>query len=53
MAELAAQGNSNKAIAAQLVVTVHTIEVHLSKAYAKLGVRSGNQLAGRLGEPKD
>jgi DNA-binding CsgD family transcriptional regulator len=29
-------------------VTVHTVEVHLSRAYAKLGVRSRGQLAQRL-----
>ena len=46
--ELAAGGQSNKAIAQTLFVTVHTVEVHLSHAYAKLGVRSRTQLAGRL-----
>jgi DNA-binding CsgD family transcriptional regulator len=46
--ELAAGGLSNKQIASTLVVTVHTIEVHLAHAYAKLGVRSRSQLAGRL-----
>src|SRR4051794_20837895 len=35
-------------IAQALFVTVHTVEVHLSHAYAKLGVRSRTQLAGRL-----
>jgi DNA-binding CsgD family transcriptional regulator len=47
-ARLAAEGLSNKEIAAQLFVTVHTIEVHLSHAYAKLGVRSRAQLGQRL-----
>jgi DNA-binding CsgD family transcriptional regulator len=47
-AELAASGLSNKEIAEQLVVTVHTVEVHLSRAYAKLGIRSRGQLSGRL-----
>jgi DNA-binding CsgD family transcriptional regulator len=47
-AELAADGLSNKEIAQVLHVTVHTVEVHLSRAYAKLGVRSRSQLAGRL-----
>jgi DNA-binding CsgD family transcriptional regulator len=49
---LAVEGRSNKEIAAQLVVSVHTIEVHLSHAYAKLGVRSRRQLAQALA-PKD
>jgi DNA-binding CsgD family transcriptional regulator len=45
VAELAAQGLSNKEIASTLVVSVHTVEVHLSRAYAKLDVRSRSQLA--------
>ena len=45
---LAARGMSNKEIARELVVTVHTVEVHLSHAYAKLGVRSRSQLAAAL-----
>jgi DNA-binding CsgD family transcriptional regulator len=48
VAELVAQGMSNKEIARALFVTVHTVEVHLSHAYAKLGVRSRTQLAGRI-----
>jgi DNA-binding NarL/FixJ family response regulator len=47
-AELAASGRSNKEIARELFVTVHTVEVHLSRAYAKLGVSSRRQLAARL-----
>ena len=46
--ELAAQGLSNKEIAAALYVTVNTVEVHLARAYATLGVRSRAQLASRL-----
>ena len=45
---LAAEGRTNKEIARELVVTVHTVEVHLSRAYAKLGVTSRGQLAARL-----
>jgi ATP/maltotriose-dependent transcriptional regulator MalT len=48
VAELAARGLSNKEIAQAMVVTVATVETHLSKAYAKLGVRSRTQLAARL-----
>jgi DNA-binding CsgD family transcriptional regulator len=47
-ADLAAAGLSNKEIARELVVTVHTVEVHLSRVYAKLGVASRGQLAARL-----
>jgi len=46
--ELAARGLSNKEIASALHVTVNTVEVHLARAYAKLGVRSRTQLASRL-----
>ena len=52
IAELAAEGLANKEIASRLVVSVHTVEVHLSHAYAKLGIRSRSQLAARLPEPK-
>jgi DNA-binding CsgD family transcriptional regulator/predicted ATPase len=46
--ELAAEGLANKEIARVLYVTVNTVEVHLARAYAKLGVRSRAQLAKRL-----
>lgn len=49
VADLAAAGRSNKEIANELFVGVHTVEVHLSHAYAKLGINSRNQLAARLG----
>jgi DNA-binding NarL/FixJ family response regulator len=48
VAELAAEGLANKEIAQTLFVSVHTIEAHLSRVYAKLGIRSRAQLAGRL-----
>lgn len=50
VAELAASGLANKQIATELVVTVNTVEFHLRNTYAKLGIRSRTQLAGRLSE---
>ena len=47
---LVAEGRSNKEIAALLVVTVSTVEAHLTRIYAKLGVRSRTSLARRLTE---
>jgi DNA-binding CsgD family transcriptional regulator len=49
--ELAAQGHSNKEIAGILFVSVKTVELHLSHAYATLGIRSRAQLAPRLSSP--
>ena len=49
--DLAASGLSNKQIARRLFVAVHTVEVHLAHAYAKLGVHSRVQLASRLASP--
>jgi len=37
--------------AAELHVTVHTVEKHLSHTYAKLGIHSRGQLASRLEAP--
>ncbi len=39
VAELAAQGRTNKEIAAELFMGVSTVESHLSRVYRKLGVR--------------
>jgi DNA-binding CsgD family transcriptional regulator len=50
VAELVVKGRSNKEVAAQLYVTVPTVEGHLSRIYRKLGVRSRTELAHRLAE---
>jgi len=48
VAELIAQGMSNRAAAAELFVTVRTIESTLTKIYSKLGLQSRTQLASHL-----
>jgi DNA-binding CsgD family transcriptional regulator len=48
VAQLAAEGKANRAIAAELFVTVRTVEFHLSRAYAKLGIGSRAELADAL-----
>lgn len=48
VAELAAGGKSNKDIAQSLFVTLRTVEMHLSNAYAKLGIDSRQGLAQTL-----
>jgi DNA-binding NarL/FixJ family response regulator len=48
VAELAASGQSNKDIAQALYVTPKTVEVHLSNAYRKLGIRSRRELTAAL-----
>ena len=48
VARLASAGLSNKEIAAELVVTVYTVEKHLSHVYAKLGVHSRAKLVSAL-----
>ena len=48
VAALAAEGSSNRDIAQALFVTPKTVEVHLSNAYRKLGIRSRRELTGAL-----
>jgi DNA-binding CsgD family transcriptional regulator len=48
VATLAAEGNSNRDIAQALFVTPKTVEVHLSNAYRKLGIRSRRELPAEL-----
>jgi DNA-binding NarL/FixJ family response regulator len=51
VAEMAAEGPTNREIAQALFVTPKTVEVHLSSAYRKLGIRSRSQLSSALAEP--
>ena len=53
VASLAARGRSNKEIAAELFMGVSTVEMHLSRVYRKLGIRSRSGLAARLATTRD
>jgi DNA-binding CsgD family transcriptional regulator len=48
VAHLVTAGLTNREIAAELVVSVKTVEYHLSKTYTKLGVRTRTQLIQHL-----
>ena len=48
VAELAAAGDTNRAIGETLFVTPKTVELHLSSVYRKLGVRGRRELADAL-----
>jgi DNA-binding CsgD family transcriptional regulator len=48
IAELAAEGRSNKEVAAALFLSPKTVEFHLGNAYRKLGVGNRTELAARL-----
>ena len=49
VAELVAAGRSNKEVAGALYLSTRTVEGHLSRVYAKLGIRLRVELARKLG----
>jgi len=49
VASFVAGGLSNKQVAAQLHLSIYTVQAHLSRVYAKLGIGSRAQLTPRLG----
>ena len=53
VAELVAEGKTNREVAAALYVTPRTVEGTLSRVYTKLGVRSRAELARRWAPRRD
>jgi DNA-binding NarL/FixJ family response regulator len=52
VARLVASGKSNREIASELVVSVNTIEYHLTNVYGKLGIRSRSGLVAAMLRPE-
>ncbi len=49
VARLVAVGRSNRETAAELYVSVKTVEFHLAHIFGKLGIRSRKDLIARIG----
>jgi DNA-binding CsgD family transcriptional regulator len=50
VARLVAEGLSNRQVAAELFVSIKTVQFHLTRIYSKLGVSSRSELAARMHE---
>jgi DNA-binding CsgD family transcriptional regulator/tetratricopeptide (TPR) repeat protein len=50
VAQMAAEGHTNREVAQALFVSPKTVDAHLSSVYRKLGIRSRSQLAVALAE---
>ena len=48
VAQLAAEGRTNRQIAQELFVTQRTVETHLTHTFAKLDIHARSELAGAL-----
>ena len=44
-------GRTNRQVADELLLSTKTVEVHLTRIYAKLGIASRSQLAARRENP--
>ncbi|MGO4596313.1 LuxR C-terminal-related transcriptional regulator [Terrabacter sp. 2RAF25] len=51
VASLVASGRTNKEVAAELFLSAKTVQYHLTRIYAKLGVRSRSELAALRSQP--
>jgi DNA-binding CsgD family transcriptional regulator/tetratricopeptide (TPR) repeat protein len=51
VAQMAAEGHTNREVAQALFVSPKTVEVHLSSVYRKLEIRSRSQLPAALAQP--
>ncbi|HUA06066.1 MAG TPA: AAA family ATPase [Solirubrobacteraceae bacterium] len=52
VADLVAAGNTNRQVAAELFLSVKTVEFHLRNIFAKLDIRGRRELAVTLGVPQ-
>lgn len=53
VAELAAEGKTNREVAQELFVSPKTVEANLARVYSKLGIRSRAELGRVMGSQKD
>ena len=53
VARLVAEGMSNKQVAVELYVSVKTVQFHLTRVYAKLGISSRGELAAQFRDRVD
>ncbi|HEV7678818.1 MAG TPA: helix-turn-helix transcriptional regulator [Candidatus Dormibacteraeota bacterium] len=52
IARLVAEGHANKTIASSLHISAWTVNTHLRRVFAKLGVSSRTAMVARLGAPE-
>jgi len=52
IAELAASGMTNREVGTTLFISAKTVEVHLSRIYRKLGIRSRSELGWQINRPE-